>query len=312
MLNIQTIERPALVRPFWSSIVDTTAQDQKNEVISGVVLYEKRDAVAIVSLNRPDAAGAQNDDLIYALDASLTRAMMDDDVKAILLRSEGKHFSSGHDMRTPAWNVDQGERERRSAWYPAQGKESVERLYVREQEIHLAMCRRWREFSKPMVAAVQGACVGGGMMVAFTSDIIVASEDAFFSDPLVRMGVPGMEYFSHPFELPSRIAREFVMRAMKMSATQAERHGMVNHVVPRDQLFNEALAIANELAAMPRFGMALTKQAFNAVEDIQGKRAAMDMVFALHHMAHAHNLATSTSPMAGQSIESMKKAMDKS
>lgn len=277
-----------------------------------LVLYEKREAVAVVSLNRPHAANAQSDDLLYALDAALTKAMMDDDVRAIVLRGEGKHFSAGHDMRTPAWNRPQGDRVRRSAWYPADGKESAERLYAREQEIHLALCRRWREFSKPTVAAVQGACVGGGMMVAFSCDIIVASDDAFFSDPLVRMGVPGMEYFSHPFELPSRIAREFVMRAVKMPAEKAAHYGMINHVVPKEKLFDEALAIANELAAMPRFGMALAKQGFNIVEDIQGKRVSMDAVFALHHLAHAHNLATSTSPMAGQSIESMKKAMAKS
>jgi enoyl-CoA hydratase len=215
-------------------------------------------------------------------------------------------------MRTPAWNRPQGDRVRRSNWYPADGKESVERLYVREQEIHLALCRRWRESSKPIVAAVQGACVGGGMMIAFACDIIVASEDAFFSDPLLRMGVPGMEYFTHPFEMPSRIAREFVMRAVKMPAAKAAEYGMINHVVPTDKLFDEALTIANELAEMPRFGMALAKQAFNAIEDMQGKRAGIDMAFALHHLAHAHNLATSTSPMAGQSIDSMKKAMGKS
>jgi enoyl-CoA hydratase len=294
--------------------MDNTTEGKKPEIGQDgeLVLYEKRESIAIVSLNRPNAAGAQSDDLLYALDGALTKAMMDDDVRAIVLRSEGKHFSAGHDMRTPAWNRPQGDRVRRSNWYPADGKESAERLYVREQEIHLALCRRWREFSKPIVAAVQGACVGGGMMVAFSCDIIVASEDAFFSDPLVRMGVPGMEYFTHPFELPSRIAREFVMRAVKMSAERAAHHGMINHVVPKDKLFDEALAIANELAAMPRFGMALTKQAFNVVEDIQGKRVSMDMVFALHHLAHAHNLATSTSPMAGESIESMKKAMAKS
>jgi enoyl-CoA hydratase len=293
--------------------METGTTDKPAEAVTEqVVLYEKRNNVGIVSLNRPDAAGAQSDDVLYALDAALTEAMMDDDVRAILLRSNGKHFSAGHDMRTPAWNRPQGERNRRSNWYPADGKESVERLYVREQEIHLALCRRWRESSKPVVAAVQGACVGGGMMVAFSSDIIVASEDAFFSDPLVRMGVPGMEYFTHPFEMPSRIAREFVMRATKMPATKAAHYGMINHVVPLDQLFDEAFKIAEELAEMPRFGMALVKQAFNAVEDIQGRRTSMDMVFALHHLAHAHNLATSTSPMAGQSIDSMKKAMAKS
>jgi enoyl-CoA hydratase len=274
-----------------------------------VVLYEKRGAVGIVSINRPDAAGAQSDDVLYGLDAGLTQAMMDDEVGAILLRSNGKHFSSGHDMRIAAWNKPQGDRTRRSNWYPAEGKQSVERLYVREQEIHLALCRRWRESSKPVVAAVQGACIGGGMMVAFSSDIIVASEDAYFSDPLLRMGVPGMEYFTHPFEMPSRVAREFVMRGIKMPAAKAVEYGMINHVVPTDKLFDEALGIANELAEMPRFGMALVKQAFNAVEDIQGKRSSIDMVFALHQVSHAYNLATSTTPMGGATVDQMKKKM---
>jgi enoyl-CoA hydratase len=290
-----------------SKTKDTAAEATGSQEL---VLFEKRGAVGIVSLNRPEAANAQSDDLLYALDAQLTKAMMDDDVLAILLRANGKHFSSGHDMRTPAWNRPQGDRERRSNWYPAEGKESIERLFVREQEIHIALCRRWREFTKPMVAAVQGACIAGGMMVAFVADIIVASEDAYFSDPLLRMGVPGIEYFTHPFELPPRVAREFLMRGLKMTAAKAEHHGMVNHVVPNDALFGEALAIANELAEMPRFGMALAKHAFNLVDDIQGKRVAMDATFALHHMAHAFNLATTSTPMAGRSIADMKKALN--
>lgn len=253
------------------------------------VLYETRDAVAVITLNRPRFGNAQNDHMTYALDAAFMRAADDDAVGAIALRGEGKHFNSGHDLGTPGGADWVRDVERRGAWYEPGGKPGAERQYAKEQEVYLGMCRRWRDVPKPTIAAVQGACIAGGLMLAWVCDMIVATDDAFFADPVVAMGVPGVEYFAHAFEMPSRIAREFLMLGERMSAQRAYEVGMVNRVVPRESLMDEVMAMANKLAERPRFALALTKQAFNLVDDLKGKRNAMDGVFAMHHLAHTHN-----------------------
>jgi enoyl-CoA hydratase len=270
------------------------------------VLYETRGAVAVITMNRPRYANAQNDHMTYELDRAFLRAGNDDAVGAILLRGEGKHFSSGHDLGTPSTGFAATSEDRVSPWYDPSNKLGGERMYSREQEVYLGMCRRWRDLPKPTVAAVQGGCIAGGLMLAWVCDIIVASDDAYFTDPVVNMGVPGVEYFAHAFEMPNRIAREFLMLGEKMTAERAREHGMVNHVVPRDRLLDHAFAMAEKLSTRPRFALALTKQAFNLVDDARGKRIAMEGVFALHHLAHAHNQIVSGGGVRGQTVASMK------
>lgn len=267
----------------------TDTVDQVGE--DGPILVERKGAVTIVSLNRPKYANAQNDRMLYELDAALQAASNDDDVGAIVLRANGKHFSSGHDIGSPDRRDGVEQIERKTLWYGAEGKPGAERQFVREQEIYLGLCRRWQALPKPMVGAVQGACIAGGLMLAWVCDLIVASDDAYFSDPVVSMGAPGVEYFAHPFEMPTRIAREFLMLGAKFSASRAYEVGMINRVVERDRLDDAALEIAEELASKPRFAMTLTKQALNLVEDIGGKRSSMEAVFGLHHLSHAHNAA---------------------
>ena len=101
------------------------------------------------------------------------------------------------------------------------------------------MCRRWREIPKPMIAMIQGACIAGGLMLAFVCDLIVATDDAFFADPVVRMGIPGVEYFAHPWVLGSRAAKEILFTGDRFTAQRAYEWGMVNRVVaarrPRDR-----------------------------------------------------------------------------
>lgn len=256
------------------------------------VRYERRDAVAIVTLDRPRFGNAQNAQMLYALDEAFARAAADTAVDAILLRGEGKHFSSGHDIGSPGSDFGASWPERRTLWYDHVGTIGAETNYAREQESYLGLCRRWRDIPKPMVAAVQGACIAGGLMLAWIADMIVAAEDAFFQDPVLAMGVPGVEYFAHVFEMHPRIAREFLYLGERMPASRAYELGMVNRVVPRDALDETALAMATKAAKAPRFALALAKQAFNQLEDLQGKRSGMDAVFSLHHLAHAHNQLT--------------------
>ncbi|MFM9488624.1 MULTISPECIES: enoyl-CoA hydratase [Pseudomonas] len=275
-----------------------------------VVLYEVRDAVALVTMNRPEFHNAQNSQMTYALDAAFRRACDDDEVKVIVLRGAGKHFSAGHDIGTPGRDVDKTF-DRASLWYDHVNKPGGEFLYAREQEVYLGMCRRWREMPKPTIAMVQGACIAGGLMLAWVCDLIVASEDAYFADPVVRMGIPGVEYFAHVHELNPRIAKEFLFLGERMPAPRAYQMGMLNRVVARDELEQQTFDIAGRIAQMPRLGLQLSKQAVNNAEDLMGKRATMDMVFGLHHFAHAHNELVSGDRLGGYDAKAMASSQRK-
>lgn len=253
------------------------------------VLYDVIDNVAWVTMNRPGFNNAQNGQMTYALDDAFRRAVQDDAVRAIVLAGNGKHFSAGHDIGTPGRDLHK-QFENRLMVAPHINKPAAELLYTREQEQYLGMCRRWRDIPKPTIAMVQGACIAGGLMLAWVCDLIVASEDAFFQDPVnPLMGIPGVEYFAHAYELPPRVAKEFLLLGERMSASRAHSFGMINKVVPRDELREATAAWANKLAGQGRLGNWLTKQAINHVEELRGKRAAMDAVFHMHHFAHAQN-----------------------
>jgi enoyl-CoA hydratase len=274
------------------------------------ILYEVVDSVAWITMNRPDFNNAQNGQMTYALDDAFQRATNDDNVRCIVLAGTGKHFSAGHDIGTPGRDLLK-QFDNRLMVPPHVTRPGAELLYTREQEQYLGMCRRWRDVSKPTVAMVQGACIAGGLMLAWCCDLIIASEDAFFQDPVVRMGIPGVEYFAHAFELPPRIAKEFLLLGERMPAARAEQFGMVNRIVPRDKLREEVAAIAAKLAAQPRLGAWLTKQAVNHVEELRGKRAAMDAVFHMHHFAHAQNDLVSGDALGGMDGNAMAKANKK-
>jgi len=278
-----------------------TAVPDDEEVVS----YEVIDRVAWVRLNRPQYRNAQNSAMTYALDAAFTRAVNDDDVAVIVLAGNGDHFCAGHDIGTPGRDVDQSFERKAVIWWDHVDKEGGDLRFARESEVYMGMCRRWREIPKPMIAAVHGACIAGGLMLAWSCDFIVASDDAFFSDPVVRMGIPGVEYFAHPWVMNPRAAKEFLFTGDRFSATRAHELGMVNQVVARDELESSVTAIAGRIAAMPRFGLTLTKKAINQAEDLQGLRAGMDSVFGLHHFAHAHNAEVSTDSLGGLDAKSM-------
>jgi enoyl-CoA hydratase len=273
-----------------------------------VVRYEVDGPVATVTMNRPEYRNAQNSAMTYALDAAFTRAVDDDAVKVIVLAGAGKHFSAGHDIGTPGRDVDTTFERKAVLWWDHVGKPGGDQRYAREMEVYLGMCRRWREIPKPTIAMVHGACVAGGLMLAWVCDLIVAADDSFFADPVVRMGIPGVEYFAHPWVLGPRAAKEFLFTGDRFDARRALELGMVNRVVPREELVTQTRALAGRIAEMPRFGLALTKRAVNQAEDQMGLRSGMDSVFGLHHFAHAHNAETSTDALGGMDARSMRDA----
>lgn len=271
-----------------------------------VVTYEVRGPVAIIRLNRPEYRNAQNSKVTYALDAAFIRAVDDDDVKVIILGGNGKHFCAGHDIGTPGRDIDQSFERKAVIWWDHVGAAGVDSRFARESEVYLGMCRRWREIPKPVIAMVQGACIAGGLMLAWSCDFIVASDDAFFSDPVVQMGIPGVEFFSHPWVMNPRAAKEFLYTGDRMPAQRAYELGMVNHVVPRDELEERTLEIAERIAKMPRLGLALTKKAVNQCEDLMGMRAGMDSVFGLHHAAHSHNAEVQGDSLGKVDVKAIK------
>lgn len=271
------------------------------------VLYETEGPIAWVTMNRPAFNNAQNSQMTYALDDAFKRAVDDDAVRVIILRGAGKHFSAGHDIGTPGRDVARSF-ERRLLWADHVSKPGAEFLYTREHEVYLGMCRRWRDVPKPTIALVQGACIAGGLMLAWVCDFIIASEDAFFQDPVMRMGIPGVEYFAHGFELPPRVAKEFLLLGERMSAERAHHFGMVNRLATREGLEEAGREMAGKLAGYPALGLWLGKQAINHVEELRGKRTAMDAVYHMHHFAHAQNDLATGDRLGGQDAKSMAAA----
>ena len=117
---------------------------------------------------------------------------------------------------------------------------------------YLGYSRRWRDIPKPTIAAVQGQCIagGGGGLMLWPCDLIIAADNAMFSDPVARMGIGGVEYHGHTWELGPRKAKEMLFTARRFGAAEAQAAGMVNRVVPLEDLHSETMALAHEIAQM--------------------------------------------------------------
>lgn len=281
--------------------------EESNSPADELVLYERSGPIVTITLNRPEVRNAQNGKLLYALDDAFRRFAHDDEAKVAILAGNGPHFSSGHDLGPG------GDREvsfeRRSLWWDHVDKPGAENRFARESELYIGLCRRWRELPKPTIAAVQGACIMGGLMLAWSCDLIVASEDAYFADVAVDFGIPGVEMFGHPWELGSRRAKEFLFTSQRLGAAEAHHLGMVSRVVAREALMDEATKLAERIAQRPRLGLALAKQAVNLCDDLMGYRSGTDSVFGLHQLAHAHNAEVMGHMNGGGSTASVKHAL---
>lgn len=252
-----------------------------------------RPGVARVTLARPDKANAQDRKMLYALDAALADAVADDDVKVIVVAADGVHFSAGHDLRDqePLSNF---ETVTMNGGFEEPGQHG---MMSTEQEIYLGLCWRWRNLPKPTIAQVQGKVIAGGLMLVWPFDLVVASDDATFSDPVVAFGVNGNEYFTHTWELGARKAKEMLFRGRAMTAAELARLGAVNAVVPRADLEAATLAMAEEIAAQPAMGLKLAKLAVNQSLDAQGQWTALQAAFSLHHLGHANARAVHGIPV---------------
>jgi enoyl-CoA hydratase len=245
--------------------------------------------VARIVLNRPETRNAQDTHLLYELNDAFDKAAQDNTVKVIILSANGPHFSSGHDLRETNPKEAMAQHRTVGTWcgFECAGAEAQ---MAREKEIYIGFSERWRNIPKPTIAQIHGKCIAGGLMLAWPCDLIVASDDAMFLDNTVAMGVGGVEYFAHPWEVGIRKAKEMLFAGDWLSAEEALRLGMLNHVVPAATLGDFTLELAKKIALKPLFALKLAKESVNAAQDAQGRVNAMQTSFAYHQLAHSHNM----------------------
>lgn len=231
------------------------------------IRYEKSDRIARVILNRPRYRNAQSRVMLEEMDDAFAAADRDDDVRVIILKGEGEHFSSGHDLGTAEEKQDAEQRP-----YP----KGVRGQHRRSWDLYVDKTLRWRDLEKPTIAQVHGFCIFGGWMFAAAMDLIVAADDTMFLPSL-------LQYFSIPWDVGVRKAKEILYQSRFVKAQEAEQLGFVNLVVPRARLEEETTALASRIAESDRFTLRMLKLAINNAQDEMGYRNAIKN-------AHAHHL----------------------
>lgn len=238
------------------------------------ITYEMLGPVLRVCHNRPKQANAESETLLAELDDALERAKRDDNVRVLILGGVGKHFSAGHDLTDPRSTRAQ--------------MTAAEQIWQWESDHYMGNSLRIWDFPKPTIAQVQGACIAGGFMVANMCDLMVASDDAYFSDPVNHsLGAAAVEVLVHPWVLGLRKAKELLYTGQRITAADAKEWGMVNHVVPRAELEDFTLKLANQIAAAPPMSMRMLKRSLNRTADMMGFRNSIMAHFDTHQLSHA-------------------------
>lgn len=255
-----------------------------------LVTYETLDEgrIARIWLNRPDAHNAQNRGLLVQLDAAFLRAEADDTVRVVILAARGRNFSAGHDLgselaiaersQLPSFRINGGTRD-----------PIAEKIYLQEWHYFFQNTCRWRDLRKITIAQVQGNAISAGLMLIWACDLIVAADNAKFSDVVaVRLGMPGVEYYAHPWEFGPRKAKELLLTGDALDADEAYRLGMVSKVFPVDELAEKTLEFARRIADRPTMAALLVKDSVNAASDAMGFTEALRHAFHIHELGHAH------------------------
>lgn len=214
--------------------------------MSDSVKYSPENGIATITLNRPDRFNAFNDDQSYALKDALKQATKDDEVRVVVLTGEGKAFSSGQDLK------DIAEKKNRSL---------SDSLYKRYNPI----IRSMRNMPKPIIGRLNGVAAGAGCSLVLACDYIVASEHASLIEVFVNVGLvldSGSSYFL-PRVLGTQKAFELATTGRKVTAEEAKELGLVNEVVPHEQLDEAVQKIASYYAKAPTKAIGLIKKMLN-------------------------------------------------
>lgn len=234
--------------------------------------YRLDGAIATITLARPESANALNSQLIDELDAALDLAEHDDDVRVVVIDADGRHFCAGHDLKELFEATD--------PW--AAMRATPEGKWHHEQVMYFDRCVRLRDLPKITIASVQGACSAAGLMLACMCDLIIAADDARFSNPVLRMSGVGVELLVEPWEMGPRKAKEFLLLAQTLSGVDAERLGLVNRAVPAADLAAETSAVAQQVALVPAITARAIKSTINHMVDGQGQRESWQFHFMVH------------------------------
>ncbi len=183
------------------------------------------------------------------MDAAFAAANEDDDIRVVIFEGvRAKHFSSGHDLGTP--------RDKEEVTIKRPYPKGMRGQHQRSWDLYIDATLRWRDLTKPTIAQVHGFCIFGGWMFAAAMDLVVASDNAMFLPSL-------LQYFSIPWDVGVRKAKEILYQSRFVKAEEAEKLGFVNMVVPRDRLEAETTALAERIAETDRFTLRMLKMAIN-------------------------------------------------
>ena len=215
------------------------------------VIYERKGQIAVITLNRPEALNALSLQLTKDLDAAIRQAISDK-ARAVLLTANGRAFCSGGDLREMQTLAQKEGRIEAYLEAPLKALHDVI-LLIRETPV-------------PFVAAVNGVCAGAGTNFALACDLVIAAENASFNEAFVRIGLSpdcGGGFFL-PRAIGEKLAAELFMTGENVSAERAAQFGMINKVVPADDLMTEAMTMADKLAAAPTGSIGRIKRMLNA------------------------------------------------
>lgn len=257
------------------------------------IIYKKENGIARVIMNRPKVKNAQNHKMVVEMDQAFNDAEQDTDIRVVVLSGTGNTFSSGHDMTKVPERA-----------FPEM-KNTEERWNYEREFFYEKIMKTWR-LKKPVIAQVQGYCLGAGFMLANMCDLVIASEDAKFGDPVIRMGASAVEVFCHPWVLPPRIAKEILFTGNTIDAAQAYQYGMVNKVVPLEDLENETMDLATQITKMPPFAVRISKNSVNRSMDMMGFNNALNAHFDTHVMSHFTDEAQELMTGAREKSKSIK------
>jgi enoyl-CoA hydratase/carnithine racemase len=234
----------------------------------GPLVYEVDGPVARIVLNDPARANSQTSEMVHAFDDALTLADRDYAVKVVVIKANGKGFCAGH--------AAGGGYE-----YPefAENLEHWASVWKAQSDLFLWPTLRLWEFRKPTIAQVHGYALGGGTYWALLPDMTIAADDAYFQMPLVQgLGFPGGETMIEPWVFMNwKRTYEYLYTARTVTASEALEIGMVNRVVPRDELDAAVEELAAHVARAPLSTLMATKQLVSRAWELMGMRMHLQM-----------------------------------
>lgn len=251
------------------------------------ISYEEQGNVAKIILNRPDRANTQSIQMIYEIDEAMKKAEHDPKIRVVILAGAGKHFSAGHDV-SGGGRAAKFVEEMKSRYDLPEDQYSTEWFYFREMEIYYEKCLTIRNLAKPTIAQVQGQAIAGGMMIACMCDLILAADNAVFSNPTLRMAASATEILMEPWDMNNlRRAKELLWTGDTFTAKEALELGMINRVVPLERLEEETMRLASRIAQTPPMAVLLTKRSINRTQDMKGQSLSWDYHFIMHQLSHS-------------------------